>query len=58
MSHFVSQRLHSFIQLIAQNHITSTGKMLPLCQLVQIVHDAAERIWEHAPNLQQLTMNS
>jgi hypothetical protein len=35
MSHFISQRLHSFTQVTTQNHITSTGKMLLLCQLVQ-----------------------
>jgi hypothetical protein len=35
MSHFISQRLHSFIQAATQRHAAPTVKMLLLCHLVQ-----------------------
>jgi hypothetical protein len=35
ISHFIYQSLHSFTQVATQNHATSIGRMLVICQLVR-----------------------
>jgi hypothetical protein len=57
MSRFISQRLHSFIQIATQNHVPPTGKMLLSCQPVWD-HNAVKRLQEHTANFWQQTMDT